>query len=200
MTSISNLFSGSTNTADQDKKTSQTDTSLATALSNIGKSSNQGTGSSTDLSYMLNLSDEAKNYLTKLVDTQTGANQSTETQKLIALSREQERAIDAIVNKYKDEPFTEETYEAMQEELEAAGLGAMHMAAKDTMRSFSTTQLFLNVLNGSNQLTFGDSSPAAIREKAAGYMDMVYAKWEAISTTVDDGAESDVTPDAKPAA
>lgn len=167
-------FSGQTNANNQTKATGLAQTLTAASTAALGKPDLP------DTSYLLNLSEEARNYL---ASRQTSEESSSDATSFV-LTPAQQKTLETIITKYKDAPFTQESFNAMLDELDKVGLGPEQMAAKDQVKQMNSTALFLNALNGtSNGLTFSASNGEAQSAKANAYLDSIYDAWEGISTT-----------------
>lgn len=182
MTSISNslangyysLKDSSTSTASEDSAAAK----LASLLSGDSKAANQP-GAATN-SYLLDLSPEAQSYLSNL--QQGGAQQKGDAE--FILSREQQQQVAAVLAKYKDAPFTQETFEKIQDELSSIGLSAQALAAKEQVRNVNPTMMLLNALNGiETDLNANQTDSTA---KSDNYIEKLIMQWEKISTTVGD--------------
>lgn len=183
MSTISTLLNQTYSTLTDDKKTAgNTTASLASALNGDTKS-HAATPGTADVSYLLNLSDEARDYLATQAKNAAAGQTDTSPAEGFALSNAQQEQLDSIIAKYKDAPFTQESFDAMLTEIEQAGLGPQTLAAKDQVRQLNTTQLFLNVMNGDNNLTFGASNNAVQKAKGEAHLQAIYDQWENISTT-----------------
>ena len=179
MTSISSALSQYSSQT-EDKKT--TGTTLADALSGTGSTSNTGKSSGTsDLSYLLNLSETAKEYLANRPEIK-----STEKQASFVLSNTQQKTLNSIIEKYKDADFTQESFDALVQELTGVGLGPDELAAKDQVSQINPTMMFLNALNGTDGgLAFSATSNGTQKAKAEAYIESIYTQWENISTTAE---------------
>lgn len=181
---LNNQFSSLSGQKD-DKQTAAT--SLAQALSGASSAAvNNKAASTADVSYLLNLSAEAKNYLA----TQASKTEATDSKaESFILSPQQQKQLNGIIDSYKDKPFTQENFDAMLKELNSAGLAPDQMAAKDQVKQLNPTALFLNAINGGDQtLTFSGATGETQKAKADAYLQNIYDQWESISTTA--GAES----------
>lgn len=174
----------STSTSSQQSAVPSLASALAAATS---ATSSTGAANPTD---SVNLSPEAKAYLERMNAIQSVNATSGST---FVLSREQQDLINDIVAKYKDAPYTQETFDAIKADLEKVGLSTKVMAAQDEARNFNPTQFFLDVLNGtdatgSNALEqmLGKTDSAASEEKTKNFLADVLSRWQRISTTMDE--------------
>ena len=97
--------------------------------------------------YLLDLSPDAQKYLQT---QQTAANAG------FNLSSEQTKTISDILQKYKDEPQTQETFNKIQDDLNAAGLSPERLSQLEKTQSFDATSILIKALNGD----FSDSIQA----------------------------------------
>lgn len=155
----------------------------------------QATKAAAQSSYLLDLSPEAQAFL------KTGASGSKNPwDENFILTTKQQRAISEVIAKYADEPFTKETYDRIEAELDTLGLSPDALAIKDKARSINTTSMLLSALNGTNsdlgQALVGNGSgnvtPEQSQTKKDNYIKLVLGKWSDISTTIDadDGIDS----------
>ncbi|MDE3015699.1 MAG: hypothetical protein KGI29_02095 [Pseudomonadota bacterium] len=104
------------------------------------------------------------------------------------LSAQQQQQVGAILAKYKDAPYTQDTFNKIQNDLNAAGLGPSLLSLKDQTQSFDPALVLIDALNG----TATDSSSGALglgtnaageQTKTANYMQGIIQQWQNISTT-----------------
>ncbi len=115
----------------------------SSSASNAAQQSSANSAADSLSAYMLDLSPEAKNYLNIAAVTSTVSDQ-------FALSSDQQKKIDAILEKYKNQSYTQDTFNKIQVDLQAAGLSPDQLAGQAQAKSFSPTQALLNALNGRN--------------------------------------------------
>lgn len=177
-------LSGSGNTGATSTATASKTASLAQALS--------GT---TD-AYQINLSAEAQSYLTSLGTSAASGKTSSlgGADDNFTLSSGQQKQISAILEKYKDEPLTQETFNKIQDDLSAVRLAPDQLAVQDQINSFNGTQLFLDALSGKDSSLddLTGKSSASKDTKSANYIDKIISQWKTISTQMD-SAESGST-------
>ncbi len=158
----------------------------ALAAANGGKtdSSKLAVGSS----YLLDLSDNARNYLQSLSDTSAGKGSSTSAGDGIVLGNKEQAKLTEILIKYKDAPYNDTTFKNIQDDLDAAGIGADALAAKAQARQLNPTLIFLSALGGGDGAagTIGNSDSR--NADATGYLKKVATQWERISTTAGEPA------------
>lgn len=185
MTSISSLFTPQQQQLTDDKKTANSG-SLAAMLGATGPNSttrNDLVTGTPDVSYLLNLSEEARNYLATQAERASVKKDET-TEAGFILNAQEQRKLDSIIASYKDEPFTQENFDAMLRELSSANLAPDQMAARDQVKQMDTTRIFLAALNGTGGgLTFSSETNASQKAKADNYLQAIYDQWESISTT-----------------
>ena len=189
MTSISNnltsYLSGLFN--DQTNSKSTSTPSLADALAGItGSTQTDSTAksSSSGASYLLSLSEEARNYLANHQTTQTQQSNSSGS---FLLSNQQRSTIADILQKYKDAPFTQDTFNNILADLKSAGLAPDQLAAKEQVRNLNPTATLLAALNGDSSSTSlpGQADTSDYQAKGENYLDAIYASWQKLSTTYD---------------
>lgn len=167
--------------------------SAALSESNVETASNQEQNSAASLAeaFMLDLSPDARQALAQ-ADTTAGSDSSDATQQF-ALNKKQLQAIDDILQKYKDAPFTQETYENIQADLEDANLSPESLALQDKLRSFNPIGILVSALSG-NFTDAVNADDATLETKMDHYMGMIVDKWKDLSTTFDD---TEIGPDSK---
>ncbi len=163
--------------------------SLATSLLNPNSTSN---GSTFSDAYTLDLSPAAQQYL---AGNPTSASSSiSSANKGFVLSSKQREEVSEIIAKYKDQPFTQDTYNKIQDDLNAAGLSPQKLSMIDKATSFNPTQILVSALTGKPASNASDTSDAAQQTKSTNFMQQIMAQWKAISTTADDAATPSDTP------
>lgn len=100
--------------------------------------------------YLLDLSPQARDYLNHGA---VGTISSSFT-----LSQAQQSSIDAILQKYKDQPYTQDTFNQIQNDLRAAGLSPDQLAAQQQVKDFNTTQTLLDALSGKKPRNQGENA------------------------------------------
>jgi len=150
---------------------------LAQALS-----ADASNGSSNNSAYLLSLSPEAQQYLNADSGAQglTGTNSGSFT-----LSTQQQQAIASILAKYKDAPYTQDTFDQIQNDLNTAGLGANQLSLQDQNKNFNPTQMLLDDLNGNYTAADALASPNSGTEqtKVSNYMQQIAAEWKNMQPT-----------------
>jgi hypothetical protein len=108
------------------------------------------------------------------------------------LSTQQQQQIKAILAKYKDAPFTQDTYNNIQADLKAAGLSPDQLSIQDEIRSFNPTKVMIDALNGiddSSDISNFGNNPAE-QANANSYMQQIFNQWQNISTTANSAGNS----------
>lgn len=190
MTSINTLYNGAyyqlpgQSTA-QDATKKGNSPSLAQALMDATNPA--------DSSYSLNLSDEAKKILESSSNTATTSNDKNLN---YSLTTAQSKTLDDIIEKYKDEPFTQETFNKIQDDLKAAHLGSETLSLLDRMKNFNPIAVLVAALGGASYDPSQQSdSEAEQNTKADNFMKAVFDKWAKISTTKEVADASNNTAD-----
>jgi len=180
MTSISPLTQGYYSLAEQSgSNKAATTRSTATTTS---ASSTSATGSAA--SDTVSLSAEAQAYLASMQSPSASSSS-------FLLSDKQKAQIEAILAKYKDAPFTQDTYEQIQYELQQQGLSPEQLSLQEQIKSFSATQSLLDALNGvdSGEDAFSNLfAKPADETKVNSYLTDIVAQWQKISTTYEEDA------------
>ncbi len=133
--------------------------------------------------YLLNLSPQAKQYLS---NTANGTNQS------FILSDKQKQTITDILTKYKDAPYNQDTFNKIQNDLNAAGLSTTTLSLLDKSKSFSATSVLISALNGgiaSGADVGGVPSDTEEQTKSSSYIQNIISQWKNLS-----GHSKDTTP------
>lgn len=173
---LSSLLSGNSGTAAAPAGTGSAP-SLAQALN--ASSSRTGSSSYAD-AYLLNLSPQARAMMSGTSASSTNADSSFQ------LSSAQQKEIAGIIAKYKDAPFTQETFEAIQKDLQAAGLDTQTLSLKDKVNSFNPTMVLISALNGDYSGSQGDSTTQAdAQTKSSNYLQNIVRQWKSVSSTVE---------------
>ncbi|MDE3059836.1 MAG: hypothetical protein KGJ06_02365 [Pseudomonadota bacterium] len=139
--------------------------------------------SSAGISDLVDLSPQAQSILNQMNSGSTAAPGLNPGSGFV-LSPQQQQQISAILAKYKDAPFTQDTYNQIQNDLKAAGLSPDQLSLEDQAKKFDPTQVLVDALNGINSPTdnnlFGNSSEQA---NASSYMQQIVSQWRNISST-----------------
>ena len=184
-TSTGNYYSlAGQGTSSGEAKTGKTSASLTSSLL---ATLAEDKSASTDSAVQVKLSSAAQAYLAKLNGTTSSSTTSSSTSTSFSLTKQQAQKIDDILAKYKDSPFTQETFEKIQDELKAASLSADQLRVKDQVSSFNPTQSLISALNGTDSETSQPTAATRLAEgktKAQNYMANIITAWKSISTTV----------------
>lgn len=149
-----------------------------------------------DYSYTLDLSPGALAYIQEL-NAQAAENPSAQPFRAnaitgFALTPNQQRTLDDILAKYQDAPFTQETFNLIQDDMNAAGLTAEVFAAQDKARNHNPTLFFFEALSGGANMALDNATGNASEPsdetdtKMMNFMKSVVASWATLSTTVDE--------------
>jgi hypothetical protein len=161
-----------------------TQTTLADPLLQaLSSEETQGTSSSSD-AYLLDLSSAAQDLLNGTGSTDSTSSTSDaldpSSSQSFVLTTQQQQTITNILEKYKDAPYTQATFDEIQNDLQAAGLDPTTLSREDEAQSFNPTQLFIDDLNGdysdADAMTNPDEST-----KSSNYMQQILSQWQEIS-------------------
>lgn len=188
MTSINGLFQKNIFSA-ADPKTNQANTAAS-----LEKALSSATGSTGDTaqqlsSYMLDLSEQAKAYLLEQ-ENKAKENALGKAADSFSLSTVEQKQLRDIIAQYKNAPLTQETFELIQQELTAKGIGAEQLAAKEQVNSFNATQLFLDALNGTQTALSTEQISSSVQTKKENYLTDIIEYWASISTAESDNVAS----------
>ena len=120
----------------------------------------------------ISLSPQAQSYL----DSYNSSSASSS----FLLSGSQQQQITQILEKYKDAPQTQDTFNQIQNDLKAAGLSPDQLIGKDLSQSFNPEMDLLDGLNGISAAAA--PSIASEQTKATNFINQIYSQWQAIST------------------
>lgn len=192
MTSVTSYYSGnyyslSSSSQGQGNATSNAATSAAALLSaQSAQTTTLADETSASSAYQLSLSPEAQAYIASLNSGSSSSTAASSTSSDITLTSQQAQQIKDIVLKYKDAPFTQDTFNQIQDDLRASGLGADQLAAQQEMSQFNPTSIFLDALNGvdtSGEVQSSDQLMSDVNSIADSYMKKVQTLWQSVSTT-----------------
>jgi hypothetical protein len=159
--------------------------SLLNVLSPSPGGENSSLSGNSDL---VDLSPEAQSYLAALgMGDPSGAGQDTGSGGGFLLTPQQQQQIGDILAKYKDAPFTQDTYNQIQNDLKAAGLSPDQLALEDQMRTFNPTQILLDALDGVQTDPNAGNFLSNNNEQgnADSYMQQIVSQWQSLSTTAE---------------
>jgi len=129
--------------------------------------------------YMLDLSPEAKSYMSATASASTGVTS-------FSLSPQQQEKLDSILQQFKDEPYTQETFNKIQTELQKAGLSPDQLASIQQSKDFSPTQALIDALTGNfstNPLNQTDATKYDSQKES--FLEQLAAKFQKIAGTDD---------------
>lgn len=146
--------------------------------------------------YLLDLSPEAQAYLRSLKNGQSNVSGNVSNDAVeqgFTVNSKQRLAIAAILEKYKQEPYTQEVFDRIQDELHQAGLSPDQLAAKYRASSFSTTAALVDALNGGEGSLPGSSpvSDSELQQRTSEYVQFIVEEWKKISDGTAEEAPSD---------
>ena len=128
------------------------DSGTAGIAGSTGSSSSAATQSAAASSaFLLSLSPEAQDYLNS-VGLNESVSPDTSSSKF-TLSDAQQAKLDGIIAKYKGQPFTQETFDKIQNDLQAAGLSPDQLAQQAQIKDFNPTSELIAALNGKDDST-----------------------------------------------
>jgi hypothetical protein len=145
--------------------------------------SSSSNGANSD-AFMLDLSPQAQQFMNGISSPANSAPANTAGAGFTLTGAEQKQVND-IIAKYKDEPFTQATYEKIQKDLHAIGLAPDQLAMKDKIKSFNGTQMLLDALNGGTaDVSSFSTSDSQENTNADAFMQQIVRQWQSVSTTV----------------
>lgn len=104
------------------------------------------------------------------------------------LNDRQKELLTSILAQYADAPFSQETYNLIQYDLQQAGLAPDQLALQEQVRAFSPSQSLMDALNNkdNNEDMFTQLFGQPVdEEKSNDYMLTVVKQWQALSNTYD---------------
>lgn len=137
-------------------------------------------------SYLMDLSPAARAYLQNTGGAASNSSTTSSTGAGVVLSFEQQKKLQAILEKYKDAPYNDETFAKIQHEMKAAGLDAESLAAQSQMRNLNPTAMLLNALGGGDGSVGSIGGSTDIKNIAKGFMKNVAEQWTRMSSTAAD--------------
>ena len=155
--------------------------SLSAALNAADAAQNASSDSG---AYTLNLSDAARNFLSG--NTANPANATDTPQADFKLTPKQQQTLDTILAKYKDAPYTQATFDLIQDDLEHAGISPDQLAIQHQASNLTgSTQTFIDALNGKTvydpNVKPGDTSNYETQKDD--YTLDIISQWQDISST-----------------
>jgi len=156
-------------------------------LLGIGASPTQNPSSILDVADLISLSPQAQSFLDFFNDAAKGlvGNNALEDNGIV-LTDAQQAQITAIIMKFKDAPFSVDTFNAIVSDLSKEVLSPAQLAAKEQVNPFSLSEIFLRALSG--EISSSDfpsfNSPADHTSEDA-YRTQLFSEWERISSQFD---------------
>jgi hypothetical protein len=148
-------------------------------LQALGVSPGNPSATSPADAYLLDLSPQAQ-ALVNGTGSINAVNPTSSSSSSFVLSSQQQQAIANILQKYKDSPYTQATFDQIQNDLQAAGLDPQTLSRKDQAQSFNATALFIADLNGDGSAANAITNPNE-SQKASNYVQQIISEWKQIS-------------------
>ncbi|MFZ4541859.1 MAG: hypothetical protein ACOYNL_08655, partial [Rickettsiales bacterium] len=101
-------------------------------------------GNNSGSSYLLDLSESAQAYM----NGGSAPTESTGSDDSYAFNRLDQAKLNAILKRYKDAPYNDDTFLQIQKDMDAVGIGADKLAAQHHMRDLNPTLMLLTALSG----------------------------------------------------
>ena len=163
---------------------SPTDALLAALNSTSGIDSSANSATSSD-AYLLSLSPAAQQYMNSSsgssgVSSAISALNGTSGSSSFILTTQQQQTITNIIAKYKNAPYTQATFNQIQNDLNSAGLGTKQLSMQDQAQNFNATSLLIDDLNGNYSAATAMTSPNET-SKSSNYMQQIMSQWHTIS-------------------
>ncbi len=184
------LNSNGTSSSSTSTGTSTTNTDpLLAALSATDDSADSSTSDPSSDAYLLNLSSDAQSYLASLgtsgttATTASGNSDSSDSSDGFILSPTQQQQLSDIIAKYKNAPYTQDTFDQMQQDIDDAGLGPDQLNAEQHMRSVNPTQMLIDALNGQSDDLSSLTDTSSDATRSSNYMNGILSQWQNISST-----------------
>ncbi len=91
--------------------------------------------------------------------------------------------------------MTQDTYNQIQNDLQAAGLSPQQLGMEDSVNNFNSTQIFLDALNGvTDPLQTPGSNSADEQTKEGNYMQQIYNEWQGMDTSTSSDSSASSSP------
>ena len=143
----------------------------------LGISSDSQSAASPSAAYLLDLSPQAQQYLNGGASATSPINSSSAN---FTLTAQQQQSIATILAKYKDAPYTQATFDNIQNDLQATGLDPATLSRVDQAQNFNATELFIDDLNGDYSDAAAMTNPDE-STKSSNYMQQIISEWKTIS-------------------
>lgn len=177
---------------------------------NVGQSNTAGGGllralspsantlSASNAAYFLDLSPEARQYLEGINNGTISAAPASNNHNGFWLTQEQQKQITGILLQYRDAPFDQDSFNAIQNDLDAAGLGPEKLAMLESARIYNPTMVLIKSLNGDDTPspeTTGVMSDEEKQAKTDVYMQQIVSEWKQLreQQPQDDSADGEDT-------
>lgn len=162
----------------------------------LGNGSEINTAWSGNSAYQLDLSPAAQQYLSQ-VNSQNQLATKIGDQGFI-LSSKQRTIISEVVARFADAPYTQETFDLIQDALQQEGVGPNQLSAKYRASSFNSTATLIDALSGGKGKIPGSVpvSNQELQQRSEQYVSFIAAQWRDIRTEPQEAATVDDTSDA----
>jgi hypothetical protein len=178
---LSNLLSSGSGSSASTSATSLD--SLVQSLLSSGSGASNNTNA-----YLLDLSPEAQQILGTGATGTTSADGSSTR---FVLTQAQQTAIENILEKFKGDPLTQDTFDQIQSALAAAGLSPQQLGAQDQIASFNPTNVLLEALSGNyTSIETPGASASTEQTKETNYLQSIVSLWKSENSTTSSGSGS----------
>lgn len=104
------------------------------------------------------------------------------------MTKKQQEKYEAILSKYKDAPYNDETFKLIQKDLREAYLAPDQLENLDKVKKFNPTRVLLDALSGKNVQDPNYNKDKETEQNLADlkknkYMKDVLSDWQKLSTT-----------------
>lgn len=151
------------------------------ALTRINKSEKTNIGTLTDT---VQISDRARELQKQITEEKSKTSQIQG----FTLTKKQQEKYEAILSKYKDAPYNDETFKLIQKDLREAYLAPDQLENLDKVKKFNPTRVLLDALSGKNVQDPNYNKDKETEQNLADlkknkYMKDVLSDWQKLSTT-----------------
>jgi hypothetical protein len=136
--------------------------------------------------FLLSLSPEAQDYLNSVGLNETVSSNNSASS--FTLTRAQQESLDAIIAKYKGEPFTQETFDKLQNDLHSAGLSPDQLAQQAQVKDFNPTAELIAALNGKDDTTSDEDEKTSASQydtQKTNYIQRISDAFEKVAAPID---------------
>lgn len=188
MTNITTLNQSLTLTNDgyyQLKSGASTASGSATSTSSATTAAQ--TAATIQQSFLLSLSAEAQSYLANAgLTTSSNSNaltSSTSVASDFTLSTSQQKLLDQIIQSYAGQPYTQDTFDALQDDLKDAGLSPDQLAQRAQAKAFNPTTSLISALFGTVDPSSGQANADYTQAKSH-YLQSIQTAFANVASTV----------------